>query len=360
MPRFFNRLNYSFGNEDWKTEKKALEIQPSDRVVCITASGDRPLNLLVNDCQEIVSVDMNPLQNHLLRLKAAAMQKLDFQDYLAFLGGKESSQRHRTLHSLLPLLANESAHYWQSHHRRIRKGILYQGSIEKWTKAFSYFIKTFRKEKLKRLFSFEDIEKQKNFIRQEWDTPAWKKAFELFLHPNITRFLFNDPGLHEYSDRSLNIGSYIYERMNKSLEKGLVKESVLASLLLLGKVLPEGYPPYLTERGTNAIRKRLPKIVIVESDIISYLESAPESSIDAFSLSDVASYLDPTGFERLARGIERTAKPGARFCLRQFLSNHKLPKDLQPTFQRNTSLENQLEEEDLCFVYRFIAGKIQK
>lgn len=360
MSVFFNRLNYSFGNEDWQTEKKALKLQPNDRVVCITASGDRPLNLLLSECQEIIAIDMNPYQNYLLQLKIAAMVKFDFEDYLKFLGSKECIHRKSMLPNLFPLLNTEAIHYWKTHHKKIQNGILYQGMVEKLTKTFSFFVKTFRKEKQKKLFSFEDIEQQKLFVQQEWASPAWKKTFELALNPFVSRFILNDPGLHEFYDQNLNIGRYICERMNKSLEKSLARENLLISLVLLGKVHPAAYPPYLTEDGTNVIRNRLYKLSVVNSNIIDYLETAPESSIDAFSLSDVASYLNHHNFQRLTNAIARCAKPGARFCIRQFLSNHKIPISLESRFKRNTILEQQLEHEDRCFVYRFMTGEIQK
>lgn len=63
MGLFYSRLSYSIGNEDWKTEQKALQITPEDRILCVTASGDRPLNLLYSNCKEIVSVDANPFKN---------------------------------------------------------------------------------------------------------------------------------------------------------------------------------------------------------------------------------------------------------------------------------------------------------
>ena len=69
MSRFYERLNYSFGNEDPFTELKALRIKPSDTVVCVTASGDRPLNLMSCPLEKIYCVDLNPIQNHLLSLK---------------------------------------------------------------------------------------------------------------------------------------------------------------------------------------------------------------------------------------------------------------------------------------------------
>lgn len=360
MSVFYKRLNYSFGNEDWCTESKALKIKPQDRVICITASGDRPLNLLTNDCKEMIAVDMNHHQTQLLKLKAAAMYQLDFKDYINFLENKGTTHNNKTLQSLSHLFSSDTSKYWYRHQKDLHKGILYQGAVEKWTKSISFFTHMFRKEKQSKLFSFDDIEKQKQFVQNEWDSPRWKKAFSIVLNPYLTRYLFKDPGLHEFLDSSLHIGDYIYTRMNKSLEKSLAKENLLISLILLGKVLPAGYPPYLTEQGTHHIRKRLNKLSVVTANVIDYLESVPNGSIDAFSLSDIASYMDKPSFDRLTSAISRAAAPNARFCIRQFLSNHKIPTALQSNFKRNYALEQELEYEDRCFVYRFLTGTIHK
>ncbi len=69
MTTFFSRLSYTWGNEDWNTEREALQIGSQDTVLCITASGDRPLNLLVDDCHRMVAIDANQQQNYLLHLR---------------------------------------------------------------------------------------------------------------------------------------------------------------------------------------------------------------------------------------------------------------------------------------------------
>ena len=358
MSVFFNRLNYSFGNEDWKTEKKALSLRSGDRVVCITASGDRPLNLLTSDCGEMIAVDLNQYQNYLLDLKVAAMKVLEFDDYLNFLEGREITKNK--VEAVFSLLNPQSKMYWQKNRRQIQSGVLYQGAIEKWTKIISRFIKLFRKKKIDRLFSFHDLEEQKRFIREEWDVPAWRSTFEYGINPLVTRFILKDPGLHAHLEKNFNVGKYIYERMNRSLENALAKESVLTSLLLNGKVLPEGYPPYLSNKGMSLIKEQLDKLSVVNADIVTYLESLPDSSVDVFSISDVASYLSPVQFDRLVNAIVRTSKPGSRFCLRQFLSNHTIPHALRPVLNRDHQLEQELESKDCCFVYRFMAGEIRK
>ena len=127
MAGYFSRLSYSFGNEDWSTEAKALQVRPGDRVACITASGDRPLHILLHDCAEVVAIDANPAQNHLLNLKVAALGQLSYEEYLAFLGALPHPERLAVLHRLNPLLPPEARHFWNSNSDMIKKGVLFQG-----------------------------------------------------------------------------------------------------------------------------------------------------------------------------------------------------------------------------------------
>lgn len=62
----------------------------------------------------------------------------------------------------------------------------------------------------------------------------------------------------------------------------------------------------------------------------------------------------------MLKGILRAAKPGAKFCLRQFLTLHKIPEPLVSHFKRDKNLEKELEDEDSCFIYRFFVGDVVK
>lgn len=363
MSNFFSRLSYSFGNEDWETEHRALSIQPGDRVLCITASGDRPLHVLLDRCQEVVTVDSNGIQNDLLELKCLALRELDYDHYLRFLGAEHETSHYRkeTLKKLLPHMNSHAAHYWSTHQKMVGKGVLYQGLIEKWTTIISSVFGITRGAKVNQLFSYNNIIDQRKFVKsKEWDSPMMRKAFHYILNPRFIRHFLKDPGLYNHLPDSIGVGMYLYNRINHCLSHCLAKESPLISLILKGKVYPEGYPPYLTEKGFHIIKKRLNNLIPKTSDVIDYLELQPENSFDCFSLSDVASYMNEASFRRLLKAVLRTAKPGARFSLREFLSHHHFPKELESNFLRNPSLEKKLEKEDRCFVYRFIVGKIAK
>lgn len=364
---FFSRLNFSFGNEDPATEKRALfdtntSKSSSKRVLCVTASGDRPLNLLSNNCDEIVAIDANPLQNHLLHLKMAALEKLNYPEYLEFLGALPSKQaRSSKLHILLDDMDPAAARYWMGQTRAIDAGILYQGVVERLTSKLAFLAHVVRPRKVKQLFSFKNLDEQRRFVREEWDTPFLRKTVSVLMHPRFSNFYYQDPGLQGMNlSKSFNIGQFFYQRMTDCLQRHLASESSLSSLLLRGFVSPEAFSPYLREEGHATIQNRLGRIKVRTDDLIGYLEKAPEQSFDVFSLSDVASYISPENFNRLLQAVYRTAKPEARFCIRQFMSSQQIPKHLQSHFQRDEHLELELEKEDRCFVYRFMVGNICK
>lgn len=357
MPAFFSRLNYSFGNEDWSTEKQALKIKSGDRVLCITASGDRSLHPLAYDC-DVTSVDANPIQNYLLDLKKAAMQKFSYDEYLSFLGALPSKDRTAQLNQLASVMKPEAAKYWLNNKSSIEAGILFQGALERMTKKTSRILKIMKGSKIKQLFDFHNVDKQRPFIEQNWNTYYLRKLFDICLHPFVTKWLINDPGL--YVPTSLSLGAFVHKKIQNCLERHPAKECALLSMILTGNVSHDAFPPYLTREGYNRIKPNLNRVSYQTDNVVSYLESAQGNSFDAFSISDVASYLSKEEFLRLLKGIQRTAKPGARFSIRQVLSDHHIPESISDSFQRDHELEKKLEDEDRCFVYRYFVGHVNK
>lgn len=360
MSAFYSRLSYSFGNEDWSTEQKALQVKPDSRILCITASGDRPLHLLMEECNQIICVDANPIQNYLLKLKAEAMRYLDTPAYLGFLGAKEANDRFETFKAFSPYLDDETREFWQENHKMINRGILYQGAAEKRTKQAGFLYRLFRGNEIRRLFQMETLEEQRKFLATEWNHTVWRTGFKLALNPIFSKWILRDPGLFSNVDPNFKAADYLYDRMIDSLNRQLAKTNYVLAWILLGKVAPEALPPYLTEEGAQKIRKQISKIDVQTANVITYLESVPENSFDRFSLSDVASYMDQQSFLRLLKAMYRSAKPDARFCMRQFMSRYKVPDGLKPYFQTEPTLEKALEDEDKAFVYHFTVGKILK
>lgn len=360
MEDFYHRLSYSFGNEDWETEKKALKIKKGDHVVCVTASGDRPLNLLTEDCGKITSVDTNPMQNALLDLKRTAISELSYDDYLAFLGIRPCKKRIYTYRELASKLDNTSDRLWMRHRKAIKRGVLFQGVVERRLKLTHFFINLIQGKKVDHLFSFTDSKKQAEFAQKSFDTKIWRSFLALFLRPTFTRLFIKDPGLYEFVDPEIHVGRYLHDRIQDALSRFLARESPLMSMVLRGRVDLNYLPPYLVPEGLKKIKPRLNRIEIATDDLISFLEKSPPNSYDCFSLSDVASYIPFSDFERMIAAVYHCAKPGARFSIRQFLTKYEIPQQMAAHFKRDHKLEEQLSREDRCFVYRFMTGTVQK
>lgn len=357
---FYSRLSYSIGNEDWKTEMKALKIQPQDRVLAVTASGDRPLNLLSSGCLQILAIDTNPAQNALCELKKIALAELEHEKYLAFLGVLPTTFRREIFQQLKSKLDYDTLSYWENNLRKILQGILYQGAVEKWLKRTATALQWVVGPKIDRLFNCATLEEQQNYVKEKWNPRALKRLLSVALHPQLTRFVLKDPGLYAYVDPELSISNYIHNKALHSLQHFPVKENIILSLICKGKVYEEAFSPYLTLEGTKEIQPHLAKLSCKTANLITYLDECEEESMDCFSFSDIASYMSQEDFRRLCFGLYKAARPGARFCIRQFLSPYQIPPELTPYLQRDLALEAELEREDRCFVYRFFAGRVIK
>lgn len=362
MSKFQTRLWYSIGNEDWKTEQTALKIESENRVVCVTASGDRPLNLLTNSCKELITIDSNPFQNALFELKKVAIEQLSYRDYLAFLGVHPHPNRLKVYGELKKSLSPSTTMLWEKYSKKIAQGVIYQGVLERFLKQAATCLNIVRGKKIQRLFSCQDVAEQRACLEREWKTPICRKLLYFVFHPSIIRLCINDPGLYENENiaHAAPAGQQLYERLHASLEGILAKDSLLLTLLFRGKISHELFPPYLNEEGVYKIKPNLDRVRFETLDLISFLEKSESNYFDRFSVSDVASYMSRENFHRLVKEIYRTAKPGARFCIRQLFSDYHLPEPFAQHMKREKDLEQSLEKEDRCCVYRFTVGTIEK
>jgi len=99
---------YGWTWEDPDVDVKKLNITASDRVLAITSAGDNVLHYaLAAGCEKIHAVDMNPCQGHILELKLAAAQVLDYPDFWKIFGeGKHENFEGLLTGKLSPFLSS--------------------------------------------------------------------------------------------------------------------------------------------------------------------------------------------------------------------------------------------------------------
>jgi len=350
MADFMTTLNYASVNEDWRTEARGLRLRPDDRLLCVTGSGARPLDLLAQQPCHIVAIDLNPVQSALLKLKMAALREWSFGDYSRFVGLESAPEQWR----MERLRGLGLDHPWPA--ELIEPGVLYQGRWEKHFRRVARIGRMLRGPMIRQLFAFDELDAQRAFVDANWNSTSWRSAWRWVMNPTVSRLFFGDPAF--FAHPQISVGSELFDRMGRLLQHCLARESFMASLVLKGDLSPDDLPPHLTPSGVQTLRSRLDQVEIITTDLIDHLEQVEPGTYTRLSLSDVPSFLDEAAFERLIRAAVRVLEPGGRVAIRQFLTRYIVPADLDVLWRREPDLEKQLALEDRSFAYEFIVAEV--
>lgn len=354
---FFDKINYSASNEDSESERKALRLNASDTVLCITGSGARCLDLLVDSPGKVISIDFNSTQNLLLELKIAAYKALNYNDFCEFIGIKHSSERKNIFQKIVPHLSVNANNYWTQHFSLIEEGVLYCGTWEKLLKSMLKMA-YLRKGLIKALMQAPDLQTQQQIWNKQWSNVTWK----LFLKVICNRFLWvhiiKEPGAQIIA-KDFDVYAYIKQRLDFMANHFHFKTNHYANLIFNSGYAAECIlPHHLRAENYELIKQNLHKIEIVTGSLNAYLQTCPDS-ISAFSLSDFSSYAPENVYNEIWENVINAATTNAKFCERQFLVKRN-PELNFKSIIRNKSLENELFTSDEAAIYTFCVGQINK
>src|SRR5450631_653492 len=214
--RYSGRISYSSCNEDSHSELEALRLAPDKRVLCVTAGGGRVLNLLFDQPREIVAVDVNPTQNHLLELKIEAMRAIAYEPYLAFLGVRQARDRLAVYQGIRPSLSSAARDYFDTHPKLVQRGVLFQGSLERFLVHVARIVHVVRPFWVKRLFSFENVAEQRRFI-EGWNTRMWRFVVETMCRRSVLELFSRDPGFWRFVPPEVPLHSRIFDSIHRYL-----------------------------------------------------------------------------------------------------------------------------------------------
>jgi S-adenosylmethionine-diacylglycerol 3-amino-3-carboxypropyl transferase len=319
------------------------------------------LNLLHDRPQEVVAVDVNPTQNHLLELKIAAMRALDYEPYLAFLGVRPARDRLKVYKNLRPELSHAAGAFFDSQPQIVRRGALFQGSLERFLVHVARVSHVVRPIWLNRLFKFDDIAKQRHFL-DGWNTRAWRFVGEMLCRRSFLELFSKDPGFWRFVPPEVPLHRRIFDLMHEYLRNHLARDSHLLQLVFFARYIYEpAMPIYLLPGSYERIREALKttKITIVTAPAAAALADIPDGTFDAYSIADVSSYLSEADFGTFMDEIMRTARADARLCSRGIFVHRPLPPEHVHRVHRDHNLERKLAFDDLAMVHEFVVGKLQ-
>jgi S-adenosylmethionine-diacylglycerol 3-amino-3-carboxypropyl transferase len=351
---------YSTCDEDSYSELRALDLTSNDRVLAVTGSGCRTLSLLACNPKSLTSVDYSPGQNYLLELKLAAIRALSYEKLLQFFGVEDCQNRWETFCSLENQISPQAFAYFQANRWAIDSGVLFAGRHELFYVRFvAPLMRLVYGRQMEQIARASTIEDQRKIYNQHILGLLWKLMIRAGFSPLSISLILNDPKY--VVEMNVNVGDYLIERLHHTFNHHLVRDNHWTSFMFYGKYLGRRcLPHFLLEENYDAIRKATTKIQIVTGNLIEYMKTMPEQSIDKYSLSDVTSCIDTPTFKNLINEVIRTSENQGKLCYRNFLNKQLIPSDLENIFQRDQELSDALYHDDLAFAYSFEIAQINK
>ena len=362
-PIAWNRdsILFSSCNEDSGSELRAFGDLSGKHVLCITAGGGRVLNLLSARPERICAVDLNPVQNYLLELKAAGMRALDHGAYLRFLGVRECTARLATYRTLRNQLSAGARAFFESHPQLIEAGVLFQGRLERYFHRLSKVLQWTQPLGARRLFECENIQQQRAWVHR-LNSPVFRAMCETACRRSVLQMFSGDPGFYRYVPPEISLHRVIYAGVIEHFMHHLARKNPLMQLVFFGRFIDEtALPPYLNASSYDQIREALGRVQleIRSARMDEVLPQAGPAAFDAFSLSDISSYLDAAAHDQLFADTLAAARPGARLCSRSNLHHRALRPEHEARIQRDRALEHELSIADHSCVHKFLIGTIR-
>jgi S-adenosylmethionine-diacylglycerol 3-amino-3-carboxypropyl transferase len=214
---------------------------------------------------------------------------------------------------------------------------------------------------LKNLLDARNLDEQR-VAMQRWETPFWKSVAHLVGNERVLAALSGDPGFYRNLPPEPPLHEVLYNRVHRHLKNNILRDNSFLQLVLHGRYVYESaLPIYLNAATYDQVKAGLAGATIeIKTATVSDVLAAEREGFDAFSISDICSYLDPQPSHRLFELVLSKANPGARLCSRSNIFHKPLAPEHEARLIRDNELEARLSLHDHATVHEFIVGEIKQ
>jgi S-adenosylmethionine-diacylglycerol 3-amino-3-carboxypropyl transferase len=344
------KIRYSQCWEDSELMLEALDLKPEDSVVSISSGGCNSLAIAGCLPERVYSVDNNPIQNYLLQLKFIAIQHLQYEDCLQFIGIKQCSSRKIIFEKICHYLEPLCKAFWEEHLELIELGIIHSGNFEKYMNCFTKYILPFvqSKKTVDIILHTTDKDEQKKLFQNRWNNLRWRLFVNIFLSKPIMQLKGRSREMFTHN-QTQNTGKVYLERTKKAISEGIVNQNPYLEYILKGNYF-KTLPYYLKPKVFSKL-KEVKNITIINSDLLNFLNTLPDNSISKYNLSDVFESLNESETAYIFEQILRTSAKNARLIFWNNLVLRDVPPQLKSYFTPIGELENKLRPMEKVFFY---------
>jgi S-adenosylmethionine-diacylglycerol 3-amino-3-carboxypropyl transferase len=297
-----DRLRYGLVWEGHATLYAALQLAPDDHALVITSAGCNALNALLAGPRQVTAIDLNPVQNQLLALKAHIIRHHEpavLRGVLGLDGPAAVATAGAALRATLPTAAHAC---WADYLHQHPGGLLLAGQLEAYVTGFVPSLPLAWQLRLRQLLACRTVAEQQAYFQQVLDQPAFREGFIAYFDAaNLSRG--RDPRLYSYTGETG--GATFYQRLARQLGQQLARDNFFFRFLFFGpEGLPEAILPPCYQAAHHArLRAHLPLLRLVVGEATEYLLSEVGQDVTKASLSNIFEYVSPAEFERVSSAL---------------------------------------------------------
>jgi len=303
-----DRLRYGLVWEDHRTLYRALDLGADDHALIITSAGCNALNALLAGPHQVTAIDLNPVQNQLLHLKAHAIAHhapAVLRGLLGLDGPAAVAWATAELQATLPAAAYDC---WATYLAQHPTGLLLAGQLEGYVTGFLPTLPPEWQARLRYLLTFDEVAAQMTYFETELNQPGFRTLFiDYFDAANLSKG--RDPRLYSYAAEAG--GATFFRRLRRHLGQHLAQDNFFFRFLFFGpENLPEALLPPCYQAANHAqLRARLGRLQLVTGEATEFLLSAAGQSVTKASLSNIFEYVSPAEFRRASWALSQRPQP---------------------------------------------------
>tara|TARA_Y100001934_G_C12360577_1_gene780489 strand:- start:1276 stop:2460 length:1185 start_codon:yes stop_codon:yes gene_type:complete len=377
-PFSFIHQNFLLFNTCWedpRLDRQALALSSKDTVAVITSAGCNALDYLLDDPAHVHAVDVNPLQNHLLELKVAAIRELDYATFFDMFGlGKVVGFKALYQRHLKPHLSSEAQCFWDTRTGYFEGSFLfptfyYRGATGLAATIARNYIR-FRgidRATVEAVFAANSIEEQVQIYDRDIRPRIWSNLLRKAMDWDWVLALLGYHGAQkEQVQREYGgMTAYVDRILEHVFTQVPLKDNYFWRLYVFGSYTPDCCPEYLREDNFNSLKGGLVDRLSVHSNTMADFLRESDKKISRFVLLDHMDWLsrhnNPGLIDEWTQILANRAddtkilwRSTAKTC--EFIDDLQLPGDkesfrLGEVLAYNQSLANELHARDRVGIY---------
>jgi S-adenosylmethionine-diacylglycerol 3-amino-3-carboxypropyl transferase len=349
----FSFIRYANVWEDPRVLLEGIYTKQGSRYLSVGSSGDNTFSLLLLDPEQVVAVDISPVQLYLIELKIAAILELDQPEVLSFLGFKPSSVRKQTFDKIRFRMSEEAQQFFEINLAHWTKnGVIHSGKFERYFQYFSKYVLPMihSSSRIEKLFQPKTADDQKRFFENEWNSWRWKTLFRVFFSKTVMGKLGRDPQF--LKEVKVKVSDFILSQAERQLSSVDAQTNPFLRYNLIGK-FDDFIPHYLHSEHFEIIKSRISRIKLH----LGYAEDAIQhfGTFDGMNLSNIFEYMSTDVFEQTTEKLVSGLRSGGRLVYWNLMVDRRCSQSLKGIqLHEQTDLMLSLSQKDWGYFYKTV------